>query len=182
MSRWCSTRQSQQQPGEQPPMECRGMIAGPQDLCNLATPPASPPTNTPPGQPPANTLTGGIQTAAPIKSPPPPPPEPFEGCPGHVARNANSICPSPLSKDAPCDQGFHHDDASGKCVDNKIPLADGSCAGGYSLQNIDGTNTCHNENKSDSCPGNVARNANGILFRPTTKCAMCTRFSSRCFW
>ena len=83
------------------------------------------------GNCPANTLTGGIQTAAPIKSlPPPPPSEPFQGCPGHVARNANGICPSSLSKDSPCDQGFHHDDA-GKCVDNSIPIIEGSCAIGW---------------------------------------------------
>jgi PsbP-like protein len=131
------------------------------------------PTNTPQEQSTANMLTGGIQTAAPIKSPsPPPPPEPFQGCPGHVARNANGICPSPLSKDAPCDEGFHHDDASGKCVDNKIPLADGTCAGGYSLENIGGTNTCNGKDVGP-CPGNVARDANGICFdlRPNVPCA-----------
>ena len=134
---------------------------------NGVCPPTSegaPPTNTPQ----ANMLTGGIQTAAPIKSPPP---EPFEGCPGHVTRNANGICLSPLSKDSPCAEGFHHD-ASGKCVDNKIPLADGTCAGGYSLENIDGKNTCNGKDVGP-CPGNVARDANGICFdlRPNAPCA-----------
>ena len=113
-------------------------------------------------------LTGGIQTAAPIKSPSS---EPFEGCPGHVARNPTGICLSPLSKDSPCAEGFHHD-ASGKCVDNKIPLADGTCAGGYSLENIDGKNTCNGKDVGP-CPGNVARDANGVCFdlRPNTPCA-----------
>ena len=134
-----------------------------------AASPASPPTNTPQEQPrTANMLTGGIQTAAPIKSPSS---EPFEGCPGHVARNPTGICLSPLSKDSPCAEGFHHD-ASGKCVDNKIPLADGTCAGGYSLENIDGKNTCNGKDVGP-CPGNVARDANGVCFdlRPNTPCA-----------
>ena len=160
----------QQQSGKQPPMECTDITAEPQDLCSSA----APSTNTPQEQPTANMLTGGIQTAAPINSPPPPPSsEPFEGCPGHVIRNANRICLSPLSKDSPCAEGFHHDDASGKCVDNKILLADGTCAGGYSLENIDGKNTCNGKDVGP-CPGNVARDANGVCFdlRPNMPCAL----------
>jgi hypothetical protein len=146
-----------------------------QDPTTGVCPPTSegaPTTNTPQGQPTTNMLTGRIQTAAPMNSPPPPPSsEPFEGCPGHVTRNANGVCLSPLSKDSPCAEGFHHD-ASGKCVDNTIPLADGTCAGGYSLENIDGKNTC-NGKEVGPCPGNVARDASGVCFdqRPNSPCA-----------